>query len=94
MALESHVVQVDPGGRLALTQAFLSSVGLHKGDRVVVFPLKPGLVYLRKVDAPKPPSREELSALMRAAFASSGYITREQVLALVRETKRELVQEW
>lgn len=31
--------------------------------------------------------------LMRVTFESSGYTTREQVLTLVRETKRELAQE-
>jgi len=93
MTTEPYVVQVDPGGRLALTQVLLSSAGLHGGDRVLVFPLRPGLVYLRKVNTPKPLSREDLSALMRTAFESSGYTTREQVLTMVRETKRELAQE-
>jgi len=94
MTTEPHVVQVDSSGRLALTQMLLSPVGLHEGDQVLVFPLRPGLVYLRKVDTPKPLSREELSVLMHTAFESSGYTTREQVLTLVRETKRELAQEW
>ena len=93
MTTEPYVVQVDPGGRLALTQVLLSSAGLHEGDQVLVFPLRPGLVYLRKVNTPKPLSREDLSALMRTAFEGSGYTTREQVLTMVRETKRELAQE-
>lgn len=92
--VEPAVLQVDPGGGLALTQGILSLADLHEGDRVLVFPLKPGLVYLRKVDTPEPLSRKELSALMRTAFESSGYTTREQVLSLVCEAKRELAQEW
>lgn len=94
MTTEPYVVQVDPGGRLALPQVLLSSAGLHEGDRVLVFPLRPGLVYLRKVDTPRPLSREELSALMCTAFEGSGYATRERVLTMVHETKRELAQEW
>jgi len=88
------MVQVDPGGRLALPQGLLSLADLHEGDRVLVFPLRPGLVYLRKINAPEPLSREELSALMRTVFESSGHTTREQVLTLIRETKHELAQEW
>ena len=80
--------------RLALTETLLSSADLHEGDRVLVLPLEPGLIYLRKVDVPEPLSRRELSALIRTAFDRSGYTTREQVLALVREAKRELAQEW
>ena len=82
------ILKVEPGGCLALTNALLASANLHEGDQVLVLPLKPGLVYLRKVDAPEPLSREELSALMRTAFEESGYTMREQVLNLVREAKR------
>ena len=90
---EPTVVQVDAGGQLALPKTLLSPAGLHDGDRVLVLPLRPGLVYLRKVNGQALPSREELSALMRSAFENSGYATREQVLTLVRETKHELAQE-
>jgi hypothetical protein len=91
---EPTIVQVDAKGQLSLTETLLSLAGLHDGDRVLVFPLGPGLIYLRKVNEQEPLSREELSALMRTAFEGSGYTTRAQVLALVRETRRELAQEW
>ncbi len=91
---EPVVLQVESDGGLALPRPLLSPAGLHEGDRVLVFPLRSGLLYLYKIDAPEPLSREKLSALMRDAFESSGYTTREQVLTLVRETRRELAQEW
>jgi len=94
MSGEPTVVQIDAGGQLALPRTLLSLAGLHGGDKVLVLPLRPGLVYLRKVNEDTSLSHEELSALMRAAFEDSGYVTREQVLTVVREAKKELAQEW
>jgi len=94
MTTDPRIIEVDASGQLALPQGLLSPADLHEGDQVLVLLPRPGLVYLRKVDAPEPLSREELSALMRTAFESSGYTTREQVLTLVREAKCEQAQEW
>ncbi len=94
MTTDPRIIEVDASGQLALPQGLLSPADLHEGDQVLVLLPRPGLVYLRKVAAPEPLSREELSTLMRTAFESSGYTTREQVLTLVREAKREQSQEW
>ncbi len=91
---ERTILQVGADGQLALRGTLLSPAGLHDGDRVLVLSPRPGLIYLHKVNGQEPLPREELSALMRDAFTSSGYTSREQVLALVREAKCELAQEW
>jgi hypothetical protein len=94
MPAEPSVTQVDAEGKLTLTQSLLSPFGLHRGDQVLVLSPRPGLICLHKTDAPEPPSREELSQLLRAAFEDAGYTTREQILTLVREAKRDLSEEW
>lgn len=83
------VVQIDPQGELTLPQSLLAAAGLHAGDQVLVLPLEAGRLYLRRLDGPAPVSREELGRLMRAAFAQAGYTSREEVLDLVRATRRE-----
>ncbi len=90
---EQAILQVGAGGQLALRGTLLALAGLHDGDRVVVSSPRPGVVYLRKVNGQEPPSRAQLSAMMREAFQNSGYTSREQVLTLVREAKQELAQE-
>ncbi len=92
--VQPMLTEIEPGGRLVLSQVFLSSAGLREGDHVILFPINPGQLYLYKVAAPRPLSPDELRALIRDTFARSGYTTREQVLSLVREAKQELAQEW
>ena len=90
---EPIVFEILPDGRLTIPAEQLQQAGFTVGDQLVISAPAPGHLYLHKFDPMQDEllSREELSQLMKQAFRESGYTTREQIVGLVREVRKEMV---
>ena len=92
---EPVLIEILPDGHLNIPAEQLQQAGFTIGDQLVISALAPGHLYLHKFDPTQVEllSREDLSQLMKQAFSESGYSTREQIVNLVREVRKEMVDD-
>lgn len=89
------LLEISADGQLVVPLEQLQQAGFAPGDRLVLSETSPGQLYLHKADVL--PSAEDLretvGRLIRETFQASGYTTREAVVALGREVRREIANE-
>jgi len=83
---------VGSDGSISLPAHILEASGFQEGDALAVWWIPPDQIILRKLESPEAfdQAMDEFGEALRAA----GYDTDEKVIELVREIKREQVQEW
>jgi trehalose-6-phosphate synthase len=89
---EQAVLEED--GKVSLSPQVMDSAGLQAGDTLIVSLVAPGVIQLRKAQLLDRLSSEEIRRRLREALIKSGYDTKEKVLQMVREIKREMAREW
>jgi len=91
----SIVLEVTDNDKLGVPLDILEQAGFTPGDRLVLSITAPGHIHLHKTDVAlvgEALSRK-LRQLIQQSFHQSGYYSREQIVALVREVRQELAAE-
>ncbi|OQY46411.1 MAG: hypothetical protein B6242_08085 [Anaerolineaceae bacterium 4572_78] len=87
------LANISQEGYLQFSAEQLHQLGLQKGDNIVLSVITPGQVMVQKIQRTLPPSKEALNHLIRQAFHSEGYHSREQIVDLMRQVRREIASE-
>lgn len=81
-------------GTLLLPQRVIDETWLQAGDELLISPLAPGLLQLRKGAPWEALPFEEVERRIRQALIEAGVDTKDKVIELVREVRREMAAEW
>ncbi len=93
-ATEALQLQVNEQGELVLNREQVREVGLAVGDQLLLMTPRKNQFFLVKIEKPKPISKQEITEAMTQAFRNGGYDSRQKIIELTREVKREMAQEW
>lgn len=85
-------IEVAPQGHIALSSKQVRDMGFKSGDRLMLIPFENGQFLLMQPTTPAI-SRQALSKLLQNSFHAAGYKTEESILDLIRDVKREMVQQ-
>jgi hypothetical protein len=85
-------VTIENSGNLNLSFRILESAGLHAGDHLVAQSVAPGIIQLRRIEPGSVQNTAEIKQRLRQALIAAGYTNRDQVVKMLREIRREMVQ--
>lgn len=93
-AILEKVVTVEPNRVVSLPIEWLGLEDLSPGETIVLSRLSAGLVQARRPLPVAGKSYDDILDTFGDLLRRQGYDTREKVIALMKEVKREVADEW